>query len=293
MSKHIQLSITDPCHENWDNMIPAEKGRFCGSCQKQVIDFSSKSDREIAQFFKKPSSGSICGRFMQDQLDRSIEIPKKRIPWVKYFFQFALPAFLLSMKAATQNKVKIETISNSSVVPERITTIKKQRIANIQDTITLPEVIIVSQTPQIMGKLTTVGVTQVTTDTAVQDQSKGQTVILAGGVSVCRYPDFKWPKDSVVKQMFKKLLPENFKIYPNPVKVGASIHIEWKQRLADDFVVQVLNISGQTIFTKQMQTGYNNHLFEFSFPSVASGNYFLRMINKKSGKSYTEKIIVQ
>ena len=62
MAQKIQLSIDEPCHENWDVMTEAEKGRFCNSCQKQVIDFSMMSDREIAQFFKKPSTGSVCGR---------------------------------------------------------------------------------------------------------------------------------------------------------------------------------------------------------------------------------------
>ncbi|MEO7925061.1 MAG: carboxypeptidase-like regulatory domain-containing protein [Chitinophagaceae bacterium] len=101
MSKKIQLSIPTPCHENWDVMTPVEKGKFCGSCQKQVVDFSKMNDRDIAQFFKKPSIGSVCGRFMSDQLERDIEIPRKRIPWLKYFFQFALPAFFFS-KASGQ-----------------------------------------------------------------------------------------------------------------------------------------------------------------------------------------------
>ena len=96
MAKKLQLQVPTPCHENWENMTATDKGRFCDSCQKQVIDFSNKSDREIAMFFKKPSSGSVCGRFMEDQLNRDIEIPKIRIPWLKYFFQFLIPAFLVS-----------------------------------------------------------------------------------------------------------------------------------------------------------------------------------------------------
>jgi len=80
MSKKLQLQIPAPCHENWESMTPVEKGCFCGSCQKQVVDFSDMSDREIAMFFKRPSTGSVCGRFMQDQLNRDIEIPGKRIP---------------------------------------------------------------------------------------------------------------------------------------------------------------------------------------------------------------------
>src|SRR5436190_2476819 len=108
MKKQIQLSIPTPCHEDWDKMNPVEKGRFCDSCQKKVIDFSNMSDREIAAFFKKPSTGSVCGRFMQDQLDRSIEIPKKRIPWVKYFFQITIPLFLANLKSTAQGNVIVK-----------------------------------------------------------------------------------------------------------------------------------------------------------------------------------------
>lgn len=104
MAKHVQFTIPEPCHENWERMTPSEKGRFCGACQKQVVDFSRMSDSQVAAFFKKPSTGSVCGRFMEDQLDREIEIPRKRIPWIKYFFQFALPAFLAS-KSYSQGAV--------------------------------------------------------------------------------------------------------------------------------------------------------------------------------------------
>src|SRR5690349_4041323 len=98
MSKHLQVSVQSPCSENWDAMTQVEKGRFCSSCQKQVVDFTNMSDRQIAEFFKKPSNGSVCGRFMEDQLNKDIPIPTKRIPWLKYFFQVTIPLFLLSLK---------------------------------------------------------------------------------------------------------------------------------------------------------------------------------------------------
>ena len=114
MSKHIQLGIPMPCHENWDKMKPADKGKYCDSCQKQVIDFTKMNDAQLIQFFRKPSAGSVCGRFMNQQLDRPIEIPKKRVPWVKYFFQFTLPAFLLSLKASAQGEVIV--MKNTTVI---------------------------------------------------------------------------------------------------------------------------------------------------------------------------------
>ncbi len=105
--KKFELSIPKPCHENWDAMTPEDKGRFCGACQKTVIDFIDMSDRQIAEFFKKPS-GNVCGRFGGEQLNRIIEVPRKRIPWIKYFFTIALPAFLFSIKAGAQGQVRVK-----------------------------------------------------------------------------------------------------------------------------------------------------------------------------------------
>ena len=70
-NKSFQLKISEPCHESWNEMTNSEKGRFCQSCQKEVIDFTNLSDRAIAQTFKK-AKGNICGRFNNLQLNRSI-----------------------------------------------------------------------------------------------------------------------------------------------------------------------------------------------------------------------------
>jgi len=152
MSKHIQLSISNPCHEDWDNMTRVEKGKFCGSCQKQVIDFSNMSDREVAQFFRKPSAGSVCGRFMQDQLDRSIEVPRKRIPWVKYFFQFALPAFLLSCRDNLQGKIKV---TETEITPEsKYTTTVGMVMSEIENSL-LPDTTCIAADSSIEQKVDT------------------------------------------------------------------------------------------------------------------------------------------
>ncbi|MFY7839164.1 MAG: hypothetical protein ACOVP7_02760, partial [Lacibacter sp.] len=53
----FQINIAEPCHENWNKMSPVEQGRFCGSCQKNVIDFTTKSDEEIITFFNNYNGG--------------------------------------------------------------------------------------------------------------------------------------------------------------------------------------------------------------------------------------------
>jgi hypothetical protein len=72
------LSIPQPCHERWDAMTPSEKGRFCASCQTQVVDFTGLSDREVIQLIER-SSGKVCGRLHPQQLDR----PMVFEPWVQ------------------------------------------------------------------------------------------------------------------------------------------------------------------------------------------------------------------
>ncbi|HMK26615.1 MAG TPA: carboxypeptidase-like regulatory domain-containing protein [Chitinophagaceae bacterium] len=145
MSKQLQLSIPTPCHENWDAMTPSEKGKFCGSCQKQVVDFSNMSDRQVAEFFKKPSTGSVCGRFMTDQLERDIEIPKKRIPWLKYFFQFAIPAFLLTIKSSSARAQGFVTVVKTNKTSKQIVgepLMAKCTKPLMGDTLIMPEVIV-------------------------------------------------------------------------------------------------------------------------------------------------------
>ena len=51
-NNQFKLQIGTPCHENWDNMSQVEKGRFCGSCEKTVVDFSKMTEAEIVFFFQ-------------------------------------------------------------------------------------------------------------------------------------------------------------------------------------------------------------------------------------------------
>ena len=59
--KKFELSIPKPCHENWNEMSPEDKGRFCGACQKTVVDFTNMSDRQVAQFLRNLLVLSVAG----------------------------------------------------------------------------------------------------------------------------------------------------------------------------------------------------------------------------------------
>ena len=70
MPKTVQIQISQPCHENWHNMTPNEQGRFCGSCQKAVVDFSAMNDKELLEYIANVAGYTACGRFSNDQLNK-------------------------------------------------------------------------------------------------------------------------------------------------------------------------------------------------------------------------------
>jgi len=411
MSKKIQLTIAEPCHENWEGMSPVEKGRFCGSCQKQVVDFSNMSDRQVAEFFKKPSTGSVCGRFMTDQLDRTIEIPKKRMPWVKYFFQIAIPAFLITIKASaqkTQGQLQVKAATKDTTrkggvfADERITLGIVARPQNIKpfmgDTIVIPveepiqllkgEIAVKSpadtikeppvcvmpmmgsiaiQTPvinknEIKGKVVNEedepvpfasievgnGVVLIADENGlfVIDKSrlkkgnaiavssagfetktikKGEEEYVAGELYVqlkanvvldeivvkalgiyrqgkitgytvskpCKL-EFTEKKNVINKGEIEFISAGRpLLVYPNPVKAGTALNLSFKQLDEGYYQLQLLNQSGQSVKQQEIWIDADARLLNIDIPVVAAGSYFMVLTNKKTGKKYSEKIIIQ
>ncbi len=68
---NLNISLPEPCSEDWNQMTPAAKGRFCGSCEKIVVDFTQMSDDALIEFFVAQKQRA-CGRFNADQLNRAI-----------------------------------------------------------------------------------------------------------------------------------------------------------------------------------------------------------------------------
>lgn len=64
----MQVDIAEPCHENWNQMSPTEKGAFCGKCQIDVVDFSNKTALEVKQILSDNIGKHLCGRFKKVQL---------------------------------------------------------------------------------------------------------------------------------------------------------------------------------------------------------------------------------
>ena len=69
-----RLKIETPCHEDWTKMSPNKEGRHCGLCDKTVVDFTVKSQEEIANYLTHNSKAQICGRIL---------VPRKKEPAIQ------------------------------------------------------------------------------------------------------------------------------------------------------------------------------------------------------------------
>lgn len=97
--KKTQLLLTNPCTENWGDMTPSAKGRYCEVCTKNIVDLTQKSDKELIEFFKKKNE-NVCGRLLASQLNRDLVIPKQKSNW-NWLIPFAYTAILIPTTKAS------------------------------------------------------------------------------------------------------------------------------------------------------------------------------------------------
>ncbi|GEQ86621.1 hypothetical protein ULMS_21290 [Patiriisocius marinistellae] len=114
MKKTILVKIPKPCHEDWKKMTLTEKGRHCASCEKEVTDFTQKSDEQIFKILKEnPNS---CGRFKKTQLNREIILQRKSTTSLApYAASLLLPLTLLGSlnSKASSKENKTESVYKS------------------------------------------------------------------------------------------------------------------------------------------------------------------------------------
>jgi len=93
--KKLQLILTNPCSENWDEMQPSKAGRFCDKCEKHIVDLSQKSDAELIDFFKKKKE-NVCGRLLPTQLNRDIVAQPQKTNWNWLLLPMAIGASVIT-----------------------------------------------------------------------------------------------------------------------------------------------------------------------------------------------------
>ncbi|MCW1147006.1 carboxypeptidase-like regulatory domain-containing protein [Flavobacterium lacisediminis] len=68
----VNISINRPCSQKFENFERTDKGGYCNSCRKEVLDFRNFTDNEIVDFFSK-NQQKTCGVFLEKQLKNYCE----------------------------------------------------------------------------------------------------------------------------------------------------------------------------------------------------------------------------
>lgn len=101
--------------------------------------------------------------------------------------------------------------------------------------------------------------------------------------------------DAIAKkgQQEELSLKNGISVYPNPVTDGM-VRLSFSEQPAGKYRVQLLDMSGRLITTKEVNINSVAQIEEFRFPELSvKGNYLLRITNELNKVNVTNKIVVQ
>jgi hypothetical protein len=94
------------------------------------------------------------------------------------------------------------------------------------------------------------------------------------------------------KKVEQKFIASSIKIFPNPAPSGASLNIDFKEIPEGDYNISFLTLSGQLVRQEQLRIDAGMRTLQLA-PNLKAGGYFMVLTNKKTGKKFTEKILIQ
>lgn len=115
MQNQINLDITTPCSENFNQFTPTPKGGFCNSCTKEVVDFTKMNANQIATFFNKKDTKNTCGRFKNTQLKSyTVKPAKSKFSFISAIGLACFALFSFSTVKA-QDQITKNTSTNNTI----------------------------------------------------------------------------------------------------------------------------------------------------------------------------------
>jgi hypothetical protein len=204
--KKSQLRVNNPCHENWDNMSPAEQGKFCGVCETEVVDFVAMSDEQVEQFFANYQGGHLCGRIRQKEELPPISISTAVLPpqfqpshWRKIAAGLLLATSLAACKSKPHSH-EVEKVGEMEIMGRHAPQPDSLKIGEIKEVIVMGKPAMPSQTTVtkllkgdgLKGEVTKNGQPKAYANVALYDGDEilVKTQTKADGLFSLKLPDF-------------------------------------------------------------------------------------------------------
>jgi carboxypeptidase-like protein len=333
MQKQTSIYIPQPCHEDWNKMTLTQQGKFCSACNKQVVDFSLMSDNQILNFLSNQPGklcGRFDAEQLQRPLVET-KIKKKKSWWMAltmpllFLFDkseaqqvYINDDSIINVKATKNSLLRIvndleyyptKDISikgkvideNNQPVPFATITEKGKKNAVAANADGYFSIVIEKNNSEVTLTVSAVGLE--TTDQEInfsQDSTMivmmrmnnvlaGDVVVTVGRMRACSRVKTIDTIQSTAKKLFGTAM---FKFYPNPVVNNGIINLKIKN--LGNYQMQLLNNQSQLIQTDEIKIDSKDATTQIQLQSnIASGIYYLRLINEQTKRSYTGKLIVQ
>ena len=264
MNKMI-LSIHEPCKQAWDAMTETEKGRFCSSCSKTVIDFTAMTDAQLINYFLEQKKQEVCGRVMTDQLDTVLsaaEPARKRFGYWKYI---AASTLLFFTKASLKAQIRVDRL------PQQHTSSLSKKADSA-----------VFNAPQTLEEV------KVTANATHRDK---EYIMMMGAVSIVRVTKTTRRADTL--RAVATSITGAAKIFPNPVARGNSFSLALHLKAAGDYNIEIVNASGALLIHQQIYISSLKSTQQIATDSQwAAGIYFVRLTDAVHKEMATCKLVL-
>lgn len=284
------IRIEEPCHENWNQMNPTQRGAFCQKCEVDVHDFSKLNLSEIKQVLLENKGQHLCGRFETTQLaalNQDFDAWKHNHPktFQSRFVYALLLVFGLTLFSCNKDEAK-EIAPFLSTEIQAALAEPDVKIANdlflnmdaiiVDEMIPEPEVVEVYER-QIQGEI------QVEQHEVQEIYETHMLGMVAGGISM----DYQYieyieatndtvKKSSLPNEIVNVYQPFESKLFPNPTQTNSTLSIYVKE--AAQFKIEIYSFTGQlvdVVYNSELVEGRQN--FEINLSRQRAGTYFVKI----------------
>lgn len=286
------LRIGNPCNENWNAMTPTEKGAFCGSCQKQVIDFTGQSPSNIKAVILENSCSEICGRIEQRQLDglnNEYEAWRNTENWsiqraTFYAFLFVFGISLVSCSEQEDASRIVELQKKAMEVVNKDDQRGKQIVQVSESINTTQHQLLLGRELQKDAEIIEYLVER---DEAIPVEIREEISVTMGiMISSPRYMEYleQATTDPLIEPQRDAnglLIPSDFygKVFPNPGNGVSTIQLELPKDIT--LTMSIFNLGGdlvQSIGTLQFKAG--THQLPVDISNQLPGTYFITVLSE-------------
>lgn len=305
------VRIPEPCHEDWNVMLPDEKGKFCNSCSKSVFDFSNKTDSEIKDVLIEHKGQKVCGHFKKSQIDRplNIKVDLNNLPKnLSITKAFAIALFLVfgtilfsctNEKGQKLGEMEVENfkpiLGSLELSPIQHAVNDSLIIDTLSSSVVQPETILCAE-ETVAGGIGYEEVLVYDVPEAVKEEAIVDYVVL-GGIGI-EYIEFENPENNIDSANIEKvnesrtaLINANkLEVYPNPT--SGEFTVKYNTLKKSDVRLNIFDVNGSLV--KEVVTIDSQYEGKYQIPvnlsDLPNGIYIVNLIS--NGERTTERVVI-